>query len=379
MKPIAEGFMHSDVTEIVELLRERPSLSRAELGQNLGRTPATVTHLVRGLINSGIVVEIDSHRSINGRPRIPLHLNPSVMYAFAVDVGIESVSIAVLDFSGKMIYLHEIPQSVSAITEGISVIADGIQYVFAQVGIDKEKFCGLGVSIPGIFNTAKGTVIFSPNLPEWTGMSLQEMFRTETGLDTVIVENDANAAALGELWFGAGKKLQDFICVISEVGIGAGLIHNRQLVRGEDGAAGEIGHMLVDTDTEAPLCGCGKQGCLESFASLSVVKKRIEQGESIAEVLDQTTNYLGIAYSNLVNTFSPQALILLGSMMTDYPEMWPLAIQKTRARMMPYLLNRTLFLPSALGKHAPLYGLAGLLFAEALKNGWPRKLVRSSP
>ena len=379
MKTASGAFMHTDVAGIVELLRERPNLSRAELGQNLGRTPATVTHLVRGLIDSGIVEEIGSHRSFNGRPRIPLRLNPSVMYAFAVDVGVSSVSIAVLDFGGELIYLHEIPQSVAAITEGVSVIADGIQEVFKKTGIEKEKFCGLGVSIPGIFNSAKGTVIFSPNLPEWTGMSLKEMFRTETGLETVVVENDANAAALGELWFGSGKHLQDIICIISDAGIGAGIIHNRELVRGEDNAAGEIGHMLVHTDAKAPVCGCGNQGCLESVASLTVVQRKIQQGEPINEVLEQTTNYLGIAFSNLINTLSPQALILLGPMLTDYPEMWPLAVQKTRARMMPYLLHRTLFLPSALGKHAPLYGLAGLLFSEALKNGWSHRMVKTSP
>ncbi len=378
MKTAPNDLRHADVSEIIELLRVQPNLSRAELGQNLGRTPATVTNLVRGLIDVGIVEEVDQHNSFNGRPRIPLRLNANAMYAVTADIGISSVSIALFNFSGEIVYLLEIPKSLSNVTEGVGIIADGIQHVLSKTGIGKEKICGLGMSIPGIFNATKGTVIFSPNFPEWTGMGLKEIFRKETGFETIIIENDANASALGELWFGTGRKLKDFICVLADTGIGAGFIHDRQLVRGEDNATGEIGHMLVDTEVNAPLCGCGNHGCLEAVASRSIVNKKIQSGESPSEVMEQTSSYLGIAFSNLINTFSPQAIILLGPTVSDYPEMFALIVQKTRIRMLPYLLNRVLFLPSALGHLAPLYGLAGLLFSDVLTNGsnW---LVRSSP
>ncbi len=379
MKSFSRSFVHNDMAAVVEKLRMTPHMSRAELGQLLGRTPATITYVVRELLDKGIVEEVDTHRSFNGRPRIPLQLNASVTYALAVNVGISSVTIAVLNFAGELIYSEEIPQSVAAITKGIGVIAEGIKMAFDKTGIQKERFCGVGISIPGIFNSDKGTVVFAPNLPEWTGMSMQELFKAETGLDTVIIENDAKSAALGELWFGAGKELQDFICVIGDAGIGAGFVYNREIIRGEDNATGEIGHMLVDTDNHAPICGCGNRGCLESVASLSVVRKRIQDGDNLNDVIEQAASYLGVAFSNLINIFSPQALIMLGPMVQEFPEMWTMAVRKTRKRMLPYLLPRIRFLTAELGGYAPIYGMAGLLFSEVLKPGWSQKQVDSSP
>jgi glucokinase len=212
-------------------------------------------------------------------------------------------------------------------------------------------------------------VVFSPNLPDWNGMKVGELFRRSTNMESVIVENDADAAAWGELWFGAGREIQDMMCVLCDVGVGSGLVINRQLVRGQDNSVGEIGHIFVDSHGPAYTCGCGHEGCLEAVASLGALNRYLTAGMTQGEALDRIAKYIGMALGSIVNVLCPQIVVLGGAMLQSYPVLWPLIVQNTRARVLNHLMHKTQFILSPLGDYAPLLGLADLVFERRLQIG----------
>ena len=356
-----------ELGDIVRLLRNRPQLSRSELSTLLPVTPASLTHQVRDLIDGGWVKEATTHRSsTGGRPPMGLTLDNAAAYAMVVSVGLTTVLVAAVDFGGRIVVKREIPDSMTAIAQGITVISQAIRDVIATVGVDTNKWAGLGIAIPGIWDPDREVVVFSPNLPEWNGMKVGELFRRSTGIDSIIVENDADAATWGELWFGAGRNIQDMMCVVCDVGIGSGLVINGQLVRGQDNSVGEMGHIFVDSHELDNVCGCGRIGCLEAVASLGALNRYMVEGMSQAEALDKVSAYMGMALGSIVNVLCPQVVVLGGATLQTYPVLWPLVVQKTRARVLNHLLHKTEFILSPLGDRAPLLGMAGLVFERRL-------------
>ncbi len=356
-------------TQIVHLLRNYPHLSRSELATLLRATPATLTHQVRMLLDTGWIRETTARRSgTGGRPRMGLSLDNDAVYAVTVSVGLTTVVVAAVDFGGHIVALREIPHSMSAIAQGITVINDAIQDLVESLAVDRQKWAGLGVAIPGIWDPVSKTVVFSPNLPEWSGMKLGELFRRSSGIETVIVENDADASALGELWFGAGREVQDMMYVLCDVGIGAGLIVNRELVRGQDNSVGEIGHVSVNSCTGEYRCGCGRVGCLEYVASLTALNRYLAEGMTTEAALNVVADYFGTALGSIINMLSPQVVVLGGATLQTYPVLWTLLVQSTRGRILQHLMHKTQLILSPLGVHAPLLGLAALVFEQRIQS-----------
>lgn len=359
-----------EADHIIRILRNYPQLSRSELATLLPVTPATLTHQVRDLIDAGWIVETSSHRSsTGGRPRIGLSVDNEAAYAVVVSVGLTTVLVAAVDFGGHIVAKREIRDSMAAVAQGINVVSDAIKEVMTQLAVDASKWAGLGVAIPGIWDPDSESVVFSPNLPDWNGMKVGELFRRSTNMESVIVENDADAAAWGELWFGAGREIQDMMCVLCDVGVGSGLVINRQLVRGQDNSVGEIGHIFVDSHGPAYTCGCGHEGCLEAVASLGALNRYLAAGMTQGEALDRIAKYIGMALGSIVNVLCPQIVVLGGAMLQSYPVLWPLIVQNTRARVLNHLMHKTQFILSPLGDYAPLLGLADLVFERRLQIG----------
>jgi len=201
-----------------------------------------------------------------------------------------------------------------------------------------------GVAAAGLCNPVTGTIIESPNLPEWRDVPFASWLQQDLALP-VFIANDANAAALGELRYGAGRGLRDFIYVTVSSGIGGGLVLGGELYAGHSNTAGEVGHIPVEPD--GPPCGCGSHGCLEAVASgLALAReasRRLAQGEPSVllelcrgdtsmvtaelvhqaalrgdglalELAEQTGRYLGIAFAGLINVLNPEAIIVGGGL-----------------------------------------------------------------
>ena len=204
-----------------------------------------------------------------------------------------------------------------------------------------EKFKGMGVGAPN-GNYYKGTIEFAPNLP-WKGViPLAAMFEDKLGIPTALT-NDANAAAIGEMTYGAARGLRDFIMITLGTGVGSGIVVNGQLVYGHDGFAGELGHVVVERDGR--LCGCGRKGCLETYCSATGVARTAREflvarsepsllreipaeeivskdvydaaikGDKLAlEIFEYTGTILGRALADFIAFSSPEAIILFGGL-----------------------------------------------------------------
>ncbi|MBO8176793.1 MAG: ROK family glucokinase [Bacillus sp. (in: Bacteria)] len=259
-----------------------------------------------------------------------------------VDLGGTTTKIAFLNWYGEIVHKWEIPTDVSDKGKHIIVhIAKSIDTMLAQLGHSKEMLLGIGLGAPGPVDVSRGIIFGAVNLGWENEYPLKDMLELETGLP-VIAENDANCAALGEMWKGAGDGAKELVCVTLGTGVGGGIISNGHIVHGVNGAAGEIGHITVIPQGGA-LCNCGKTGCLETVASAtglvrmtkellakedtpsSLRQKSLDKltakdvfdaakvGDELAEkAVDQLAFYLGLALANLGNSLNPEYIVIGG-------------------------------------------------------------------
>jgi glucokinase len=257
------------------------------------------------------------------------------MNAIGVDIGGTKIAAAVVTPEGKILNEVRYPTQavppnrlIETIVRAITEVKDGF-----EVG-------GVCVAVPGLILASENKVIFAPNLHEIEDIRLDEEIGRRTGL-TVTVENDANVAAWGEFRFGAGRGLEHMVFITLGTGVGGGIITHGVLLRGAQGAGGELGHVTIDPT--GPRCGCGNYGCLEALASGTAIQRRArevanerstsalgrlaierqvlgedvtrlaqEEDDASISVLEETGRWLGIGLAGFVNTFNPEVIAVGG-------------------------------------------------------------------
>lgn len=257
-----------------------------------------------------------------------------------VDLGGTTTKLAFLTTSGELLKKWEIPTDNS--DEGRNItgnIAKAINEKLASLGENKNRLIGIGMGAPGPVDYENGVILNVVNLGWKENYPLKEQLEVTTALPAAI-ENDANCAALGEMWKGAGGGAKDLVCVTLGTGVGGGVIIGGNIVQGCNGAAGEIGHITAVPNGGAP-CNCGKNGCLETVASATgivrLATKEILKGElaekqaangkitakdvfdsarngdqMAVKVLDEVTFHLGLVLANIGNTLNPQKIVIGG-------------------------------------------------------------------
>ncbi|PRX77776.1 glucokinase [Bacillus sp. V-88] len=261
-----------------------------------------------------------------------------------VDLGGTTTKIAFLSKYGELLHKWEIPTDKSENGKNIIVnIAKAIDQKLEELDQSRDKLVGIGMGAPGPVDTAKGIIYEAVNLGWENNTPLKDLLEVETGLHAVI-DNDANCAALGEMWKGAGDGAKDIVCVTLGTGVGGGVITNGDIVHGVKGAGGEIGHITVVPEGGYQ-CNCGKTGCLETVASATGVVRlanekldateqestlralrdshgsisakdifdaaRNQDGLALA-VIDQLAFYLGLSLANLGNGLNPEKIVIGG-------------------------------------------------------------------
>ena len=311
----------------------------------------------------------------------------------AVDLGGTNLRAANIDRDGR---IHE---RVRTTTPGSGTAEDVVAAVAAAVR-ECEAACSkrgghvrrVSVVIPGSVHVETGLVINAPNIPSLPGYELRPALERALG-QPVLIENDANAAALGEMWQGAGRGFRTIICLTLGTGVGGGIVLDGQLWRGVDGTAGEIGHISVDPFAGVK-CNCGNTGCLEVYASATAIVRMTREalaqhpssllqsiaadeltaemifgaattGDALAiEIFRRLGVYLGIAMANLVNIFNPEMIVVGGGAAAA----WDMFAQHARAEVMkrasPVPAQRCKIVRAECGGDAGLIGAAWLVFGR---------------
>jgi glucokinase len=296
-----------------------------------------------------------------------------------VDLGGTKVCVAIADYSGNILAQRKFPTQSSAGREAVlESIYQGIEEVHQQAAISWDQIDEIGLSCPGPVDTEKGILYSPPNLPGWEEVPVKIIFQ-EKYKKTVFVENDANAAALAEMYFGAGHGYKDQVYLTMSTGIGGGVIVDGKLVKGAHYSAGEVGHNVLVPD--GPLCGCGRRGCFETLCSGTAIARRMREIAAEAmdviwwqkaggnpdnlkppilleaarkndplslELLDEIGHYLGLGCAHIVNFLDPE-IIILGTLVIHFGE---LLLAPARKSFLKYVLfpteNPTPLIPAKL-------------------------------
>jgi len=312
-------------------------------------------------------------------------------FCIGVDIGGTTVKIGLFSEQGKVEEKWEI---VTRKDEGgsfiLSDIAASIQEKLEKHNIAKDKVAGIGIGVPGPV-TEDGTVLKCVNLG-WGIFNVADEVRKLTGIQNIKVGNDANVAALGEMWQGGGKGYKNIVMMTLGTGVGGGIILDGKILTGSKGAAGEIGHITVNYDEE-DTCNCGKRGCLEQFASATGIVKEAKrlllvsdkasklrdlqylsakaifdaakEGDELADdLVDELTKYLGIAASHIAAVVDPEAFVIGGGV-SKAGEILTNRIKQNYEKNVMFALQNKEFKLAELGNDAGIYGAARLM----CKNG----------
>jgi predicted NBD/HSP70 family sugar kinase len=244
---------------IFNLIRTKQPISRADLSRTSGLQRSTISLIVEDLINEGWIVEGSVGQLPRGRRPTFLEIN-SKRAIIALDIHPAQTTVAVTDLAGRIItqQLVVVPEGA---TKALNAIVNAIRKIIASH--TALSFDGIGICLPGRTDLHLQKLIFAPNL-KWPVLSLKAKMERATGL-RVKMDNVANACALSEVWFGSTDGMHDLVVVAVSEGIGTGIFANGQLLRGENGMAGEFGHIQIDPN--GPRCACGNNGCWEMLAS----------------------------------------------------------------------------------------------------------------
>ncbi len=271
---------------ILEALLRYPARSRGELGRALGLSRATVTAVLSELERAGMVEQqadgSADERRVIGRPPLQVSLAPDAAFAVGLDFGHRDVRAAVCDLGGRILAERSEPSPVDQHPFASFDLAKRLTAeVLAEAGVDIARVIGVGAGLAAPVDAATATVHADGILPGWAGIAPAQELEARLGMP-VRVENGANAGALGEHLFGAGRGVGDMLYLRISSGVGLGLIIGDRLYGGVSGVAGEIGHTTVEED--GLICRCGNRGCLETLVSPVAIARLLEhsRGEPVS-------------------------------------------------------------------------------------------------
>jgi glucokinase-like ROK family protein len=343
---------------VLNTLRLRAPVSRAQVADVTGLTRGTVSNIVTDLIADGLVFEDKLGDSRIGRPSILLGLRPDGGAVIGVEIGVDFVSVLLTNFVAETLW--EARAQTSPSQSQTEIIHQAETCIDQALSVAKEnglRPLGIGVGLPGLVNARQGNLIVAPNL-RWTNLPLRLIWNQRFHLP-IYIENEANLAALGEYYFGVARNVDNFISLTSDIGLGGGIMIDGRLFRGGHGYGGEIGHIQRDPQGEA--CGCGRIGCWETQVGPRAVLQRVKKefqthhdqslldacsgdlnhltfeivvqlalnGDAICrQAIEEVAINLGVGIADLVNIFNPD-LIVIGGAFISAKDIMHSIIEKT--------------------------------------------------
>lgn len=311
-------------------------------------------------------------------------------YSVGIDLGGTKILIALIEKeSGKVIHFVKKKTKKEKGAENIvRKMISGINELFEDSGVDLEEISSIGIAAAGQIDREHGIILGAPNL-DCYNLNLKEILESEYNLP-IYLANDVEAATLGEMKFGAGKGVDDLVCVFVGTGVGSCIVKNGEIIRGATGTAGEIGHIIVDLNGRQ--CGCGAHGCLEAYASRSAIEKRIEgalkkgrhsvildyleegksitssmirksierEDELVTHCVDEASAYLSGGLASIINFINPKLIILGGGLIEAVDYFYKKTIKDAKLKCLPVPATKIEFKKTALGDFSGVIGAAYL-------------------
>lgn len=330
---------------VLNLIRTRQPISRADLARASGLQRSTISLIVEELVAERWVLEGETGRLPRGRRPTYLRLNEDRVI-IGVDIRPINTTLALADVNGKFT-AQDVFATPGDPATGVRTLIERIQPIIASCR--DKKIEGVGVSLPGRFSA--GRLLFAPNL-KWRDYDIGAPIARATGLD-VELENAANACVLAAVWFDRLDSCRNLVVVTVSEGVGAGLLVNGQLVRGSNDMAGEFGHVPLDPD--GPQCGCGGRGCWEVFASNRAALRYYreaapgaekttfpellnlaDQGDAnAAKALDAMAHALGRGMRMIVAGLAPERIVIIGELTRSWRRFGPIVEAEVAAQILP--------------------------------------------
>ena len=355
---------------VLRALHDHSPLSRADLARLTGLTRTSVSGLVGSLMDDDLIEEIGRGRSSGGKSPILLRVAPDGRHLIGLDLGEAQFSGAVVNLNGEI--LRSIHLSLDG-RDGEAALQLVFELVDALRADDRSRLLGIGVGAPGIIDTSTGTVRWS--VLNWAELRLGPELEERYGMP-VVVANDSHAAALAELTFFRRPRPNNLIVIRVGRGVGAGIILNGQLFQGDGYGAGEFGHVSV-TGADAP-CRCGKEGCLETMASMralvdaaGVAEPSITSERSLVAAFDAARE-LGVAIGWLIGVLNVRHVLLVGPV-AEFGEDWLVEVRRyARASVLPLLARDTQIEFGHVHDDVVVLGASALLMEQQLGLGLVR-------
>jgi len=332
---------------VLNLIRTRQPISRADLARVSGLQRSTISLIVEELIEENWVLEGPTGRLPRGRRPTFLRLNEERVI-IGVDLRPIQTTVAVADVNGRFSF-QEAMETPADPGRAMDELVRRIQHVVRLC--QGKKIEGIGISLPGRYDRALDRLLFAPNL-KWRDVDIRNPIAEATGLE-VELENAANACVLAAVWFDRMESCRNLAAVTVSEGIGTGLLINGQLARGLSSMAGEFGHVALDPD--GPLCGCGSRGCWEVFASNRAalryyletnaepaglgfldLLRLADQGDArAARALETQAHYLGRGMRMIVAGLAPERIVVVGDLTRSWHRFGPVIESEVRAQVLP--------------------------------------------
>lgn len=364
---------------VLDVVRRHGSLGRMHIARLTHLSAQAIANIVEELVGDDLLMETGRLRAGRGQPPIQFAVNPEGAITLGVEVASDHMVSTVLDLSGKPRSRHITPVDDTSPAGVASLLNAELAKMRSSFS---ARLLGVGVVMPGPFEIEGMTSVGPTTLPGWSGIDVAG-FLSEACGETVTVENDATAAAVGERLFGAGRDIANFPMIYFGAGLGMGMIQNGAPFRGAFGNAGEIGHVVI-VPRGRP-CACGQNGCLERYASLHALREKLfdagleprgyacldalhaERHPILLEWLDETASCLAPMIAMLENLLDPETVIVGGTLpdviLDDIIERMgqlPISVASRRVRALPRVMR------GRAGQYTAALGAAALPLYDAL-------------
>ncbi|WP_122626433.1 ROK family transcriptional regulator [Lucifera butyrica] len=383
---------------VLNIIKQHEPVSRNQLAALTGLTPPAITGIIRELLDLGFVEETGLGNSRGGRRPMKLRLNGKAGYVIGLEVTHFETVIACADLKNEPTDISAYSIDMTEPETGLPQLVQLVNEMMNSAPYKDKKFLGVGVAFPGLLKGSKDLVERSINLGvKWNGFPVKKYLEDQLGLP-VFLESNAKAAALAERWYGGGTNCKDLVYVNLGEGISAGVIMDDQIMQGNHGYAGQIGHIVVIE--EGPLCNCGNRGCIEAVcgvpallrkavAELPLVDERDplrqiwqtlgritihdlvrcahSEGSYAWTLFQQVGRYVGVAVANLINMYNPEVLFLGGKLSKAADVFLAVLRDTVNSHAFPQIAGTTEIKVSPLGGNQGVIGSCALVLRTLLQ------------